>query len=823
LGNFRLLEQIDPGGYTIVYRAEEDMGQGFTRPAAVKILQGIDHDDEAKVAVLRRETEMLVELSTCPNIVTIYGIGIDDEVGPWIAMELLGRSLKHFIGEDPAEPDQVRVLLRDALRALSVVHGVEPPILHRDLKPNNMLSTDYGNWVIADFGLARRWEADDTLHLATVQYAAPELLDTSLGSETPRMDLYSLGMVAYEFALGRRLYRKQFPSVYDPYASRAETGDERPKWMYWHTSMQMSVPPIAELIPDYPKDLSELVDAMTVKPLAERLDTAGDALGRLGGVEGAVVLPVAEQPTEDELVPRRLRMPALAALAVIALVIVFTAGFLWIRAGGRPRVELADMYSGTRPIVIAGRIERFPSRGSATIALPDGSSFPVYVDDEGAFSSEVLVDEIGETRGFLKVVDSTGREVGLKTLKLERIPPETVQLVLTTLPVVPRAEVVITRHNQPDQPIRLRTDQSGVARAAVPYGGFDLEVAHPRYRPLANSFKTGIDPEKSITARLDEIPLYEIYAEMQELIERIRTLAMRKANCPPGPLGDVETRQLTESMDRLGAIYDGDPDVELFMDAVRRVEECNPESFAAVEQAAAQAAAAITAKEEALPPEQRDPAAVAAGSGRDARARRSGGPGTGGPGGAGGPFGSEGGAGGGGAGGAGVLGDQAVAKLIEDIVARAGGAAAVDPAVVAALMNMSLDEFTSFVEKQVPLGALEVEAVPRLNKVRLKGALFNEGELERLVLRLLAAMGRLQLELRIDAWDLCRHLQERLETLGAEDVRVHAYLAPEDDTIFVQFTKGEALDRATAKTIAEEYVIDADLLRIQAFVEDPEP
>jgi leucyl aminopeptidase (aminopeptidase T) len=107
--------------------------------------------------------------------------------------------------------------------------------------------------------------------------------------------------------------------------------------------------------------------------------------------------------------------------------------------------------------------------------------------------------------------------------------------------------------------------------------------------------------------------------------------------------------------------------------------------------------------------------------------------------------------------------------------------------------------------------------------VRLKGALFNESELERLVLRLLAAMGRLQIELRIDAWDLCRHLQERLEATGAEDVRVHAYLAPDDDTIFVQFTKGEALDRATAKAIAEEYVIDADLLRIQAFIEDQEP
>ncbi|MHC4350777.1 MAG: serine/threonine protein kinase, partial [Planctomycetota bacterium] len=328
LGNFHLLEQIDPGGYTIVYRAEEDMGQGFTRPAAIKILRGMDLDDEARVAVLRRETEMLVELSTCPNIVTIYGIGIDDEEGPWIAMELLGRSLKHFIGDDPAEPDQVRVLLRDALRALSIVHGVDPPILHRDLKPNNMLSTDFGNWVIADFGLARRWEADDTLHLATVQYAAPELLDTTLGSESAKMDLYSLGMVAYEFALGRGLYRKQFPSVYDPYASKADAGDERPKWMYWHTSMQMAVPPIAELIPDYPQDLSELVADMTIKPLSERLGSAGEALNRLGRVEGTVVLPAAEQAIEDELVPQRWRVPALAALAVIVLVIVFGVSIL---------------------------------------------------------------------------------------------------------------------------------------------------------------------------------------------------------------------------------------------------------------------------------------------------------------------------------------------------------------------------------------------------------------------------------------------------------------------------------------------------------------
>ena len=116
-----------------------------------------------------------------PNIVSVHRFGIDEEVGPWIAMELEGRSLKHFIGDEPAEPDQVRVLLRDVLRGLVVVHGAEPPILHRDLKPSNILSTAFGLWKVVDFGLAKRRGADETLNLVTVQYAAPELMDSTLG------------------------------------------------------------------------------------------------------------------------------------------------------------------------------------------------------------------------------------------------------------------------------------------------------------------------------------------------------------------------------------------------------------------------------------------------------------------------------------------------------------------------------------------------------------------------------------------------------------------------------------------------------------------
>ncbi|MHC4415647.1 MAG: protein kinase domain-containing protein [Planctomycetota bacterium] len=834
LGNFRLLEQIEPGGYTTVYRAQEDLGLGFARPAAVKILHTVDMDDEAKAAVLRRETEVLVELCTCPNIVTVYGIGIDEEVGPWIAMELLGRSLKNFIADEPAEPDQVRVVLRDALRALSVVHGVEPPILHRDLKPNNILSTDYGNWVIADFGLARRWGADETLHLATVQYAAPELLDTTLGPESPRMDLYSLGMTAYEFALGRALYRKQFPSVYDPYAKSSE-GDLRPKWMYWHTSMQMAVPPLVELIEDYPKDLSDLVAAMTAKPLDERPESASGALQRLGAVEGGITLVAREEEAGEEIVGERWRTPVLALVAVIVLVLSAVT-FFWVRSSGAPSVQLAEVYTGTAPIRVNGIIEDFPKNGSATVTLPSGLSFPVFmVDDEGGFTCDVEVDELGETRGVLKVVDGVGQEVARKSVTLDRVPPEVVQLVLATRPMAPAANVVFTRHDKPDEPIRMRTGPDGIARLKMAYGAFDVEVTHPRFKPMFDAADTGIKPgERELIARLEAIPLHEIYKEMKDLIARIKGLASRKANCPPGPLSPKETERLDEHTARLAVLGEDDPDIEVFLDAVSRVEECNPASFAAVEEAAARAEAAVAEMEEALPPEERGPdadpgtARTAATAGGRRGAGAGGGPGRGGAGGSGqdpaatalstllGGGGGGllgGGAGGGARGGGGGDGVQGGTRaMIDEILANAPP---VDPAVVALLMSLPLDAFRDFILEHVPAGALNVEAVPELNMVRIKGPLFNDEELERLILRLVAAVGRLQLELRIDAWAVCRRLESRLYESGAEGIRVHAYMAEGDDTMFVQFTKDDAFDLDAVTAIAHEYVIDAHIARVQ--------
>jgi serine/threonine protein kinase len=900
LGNFELVEQIDPGGFTTVYRAVEQMGQGITRPAAVKILHNLPLDDREKLEAVRREVDVLVDLGGSPNVVTIYGLGIDEEVGPWIAMELGGRSLKHFITDEPAEPDQVRALLRDTLRALATVHGTRPPVLHRDLKPSNILSSSFGIWKIADFGLARRGEADDTLELATVQYAAPEMLDATLGAESPKMDLYSLGMIAYEFALGRTLYRKQFPSVYDPYAGKSDSdGDERPKWMYWHTSQQMTVTPIADVLEDYPQDLSDLIAALTAKPIDERPESADHALARLGDVQARLALPV-EEISPDELQEPQRKLPTVL-LAITAFVIL--VGLILVMLLGidrAPEIQLADeLFTGNKPrILVTGTIERFPRGGTAIVTMPGGLPYDVDVLPDGRFTSEVRVPEVGRAPGEMVVRDRSGRLLETEPVFLERFPPESVEFVLRTRPLVSGARVTITERETPGQPILLRTDDRGIARAPVAHGMFDLEITHPRYKRRFGTLDTGDDPNpEPYDVDLNEISLEEIYRQMRRMIERITTLARRKAECE---MTEEEGAELERAVEDLQQLAQGDADIEDFIAAVENVEACNPDSFAGVEAAAARATATVSEKEEELRRQNE------ARQGNLARAR---------------------------AGGAGdddasreadvPVGDvgremqrlitlikqlakkkadckatvvdeaeltQSVEKLrrlgqgdpdieafieaverveacnpdsyagveeaaeramrraqeiaeqerqerlrrVRELASRTGAspdeirdiieaiAAGDDPTDLInrisqrTLMALPIDVFRDFIEINVPSGALTVEIVPHLNKVRISGPVFDGAELDRLHQRLAPALPRLQLEVRPDAWAVCRRLREQLEQAGAE-VRTHAYLARGDHALYVQVTRNERIDETGAMTVARGFVVDRDLLHVLGY------
>ncbi len=883
LGDFDILDRIDPGGYTIVYRAWQDMGQSVRRPAAVKVLQGWDLNDERQMQSLLHEVELLVEVSSSPNIVTVYGFGIDDEAGAWIAMELGGRSLKHFIREQPADPEQVRLLLRDILRALGTVHGADPPILHRDIKPNNILSSQFGIWKLTDFGLATRQDSDSTLHLATVQYAAPEMLDGTIGAESPKMDLYSLGMAAYHYALGESLYRKQFPSIFDPFARDGEENarDDRPKWMYWHTSSQMSVPAVADIIEGYPRDVSDLIAAMIRKNPSDRIASAQEALQRLGNVDTQISVPIVS--AEESESNSGLRSLALALVAVVLLVIVGTGLLLRQGMGPTPSIQVASggAVSTREPtLTLTGRIEDFPSDGSASIDMRSLAPIPVTVDSEGRFSAQVPLPRLGQIDGQLQVYrEGRSEPIAVHLLRLDRQAPEQVALSFTTRPPATDAIIQITERGASRPPIRLTTNSEGMAISEVAYGQIDVEVIHPGYREMRVTRDTGHNPEGTLT--LDLTPLSDeaidqrrevLLSELESLSERVqrgdpeaiaRMAAIQRELGLLEPVsGDAAAarrvalqRELADVIERA---KNGDPD------AIRRQREIiaelrelagtpgtqtadgrtgRPASVDPVQDRAERRAALIREMGDlAARAEAGDPTAIARlreirtelaeieGETEDnsaiGRRRRE------------------------------LLDEMA---MVADLAAAGDPAAqarlsaiqrelatlstleqgAGDPAQMAAaaqrmlgdsidlsmidravLMQLPLEQFRAFIELNIPSGALVAETVPHSMRVRVRGVLFNQEEMDRVLARLEPAMPRLTTELRVDPWAVCRRMQRALEEMGVENVIVHAHLTLGDNLLFVVYAKGVGIDEDRIRQTAHPYVVDRDLLVITEQVQE---
>ncbi len=206
---YTLIALIDRGGMGSVYRARDER---LDREVALKILRGAG-DADARSRVLR-EARAVAALEH-PNVVAIYDVGEGLEEGAtvptmFIAMELVrGESLRSLIGrESVALVDRIRCL-RDVADALGYAH--ERGIIHRDVKPENVMVRSDGVMKVLDFGIARRKSAEAAeaalptltekgLVLGTPRYMAPEQM---LGEELDgRADQFGWGVLAYELVTG---------------------------------------------------------------------------------------------------------------------------------------------------------------------------------------------------------------------------------------------------------------------------------------------------------------------------------------------------------------------------------------------------------------------------------------------------------------------------------------------------------------------------------------------------------------------------------------------------------------------------------------------
>jgi serine/threonine-protein kinase len=206
-GRYQIIRKIGAGGMANVYLAED---QELGRRVAIKILNDRHANDDQFVERFRREAKNAAALSH-PNIVSIYDRG-EAEGTYYIAMEFLdGRSLKELIvGRGPAPVAVAIEYARQILSALKFAH--RHGIVHRDIKPHNVLVDSEGRVKVTDFGIARAGASQMTEAgsiVGTAQYLSPE---QARGTNVDqRSDLYSLGVVLYELLTGEAPFEGEAP------------------------------------------------------------------------------------------------------------------------------------------------------------------------------------------------------------------------------------------------------------------------------------------------------------------------------------------------------------------------------------------------------------------------------------------------------------------------------------------------------------------------------------------------------------------------------------------------------------------------------------
>jgi serine/threonine-protein kinase len=291
-GRYRIERKLGAGGMADVYLAED---QELGRRVAIKILNGRHANDDQFIERFRREAKNAAALNH-PNIVSIYDRGNAEDTY-YIAMEFLdGRTLKELIIGRGAAPINVAIeYARQILSALRFAH--RHGIVHRDIKPHNVLVDGEGRVKVTDFGIARAGTSQMTETgsiVGTAHYLSPE--QAKGGEVDPRSDLYSLGIVLYELLTGKTPFDGETPVEI--------------------AMKHLSTPPKppSQLRPDIPRELDMVVMRALAKNPDERYQSADEMEGDLERVARGARVSATTADTATQV----LRSPAAAAAAASA-------------------------------------------------------------------------------------------------------------------------------------------------------------------------------------------------------------------------------------------------------------------------------------------------------------------------------------------------------------------------------------------------------------------------------------------------------------------------------------------------------------------------
>lgn len=261
---YRLLAPIGQGGMGTVYRAHDE---ALDREVAIKFLPPQHHTKPTSRARFIREAQVIARL-THPNIMTIYDVDFED-IWPYLVLEYINGQHLHAYqvarGGVLSLEESLRIA-QDTLHALAYAHG--QAIIHRDIKPTNILITSANQTKVTDFGLAfihgDSRMTEEGMIVGTLLYVAPEVILSA--PIDYNLDLYALGCVWYEMLTGRPPYTGDLAAVISQI-------------------LNAPIPNLRDANPQIPLEIAQIITKLLAKRPDERFQSAADVLERLSSWE----------------------------------------------------------------------------------------------------------------------------------------------------------------------------------------------------------------------------------------------------------------------------------------------------------------------------------------------------------------------------------------------------------------------------------------------------------------------------------------------------------------------------------------------------------
>jgi serine/threonine protein kinase/tetratricopeptide (TPR) repeat protein len=315
LGNYQILEEIGHGGMGIIYRARQRHSR---RIVALKRILAHEADSRETLLRFRREAQAAASLDH-PNILPIYEIGEDDDGLPFFSMKFAaGGSLRDAVPALTGEPSRCVKLMAKVAHAVQYAHA--QGILHRDLKPGNILLDGDGEPLVSDFGLAKWLDtASDLTRTLTIfgtpGYVAPEQVEGQAASLKPSTDVYSLGAILFDLLAGRP------PFLGKSVLAVIQQAAEKP------------APKLRSLAPTLDRDLETICAKCLEREPNARYRSAGDLAEDLG--RWLARRPILARPVSAPIRVSRWsrRNPVAAGMAILLLALGTAVGIMTWKSG----------------------------------------------------------------------------------------------------------------------------------------------------------------------------------------------------------------------------------------------------------------------------------------------------------------------------------------------------------------------------------------------------------------------------------------------------------------------------------------------------------